>query len=58
MIGEAVPPQFTEMHGRVLASLLAGHSPRHAMEADDARVAAAMKRLGLPDRTSTQTETT
>lgn len=58
MIGEAVPPQFTEMHGRVLASVLAGHSPRRAMEADDPRVAAAMKRLGLPDRVLARTEAT
>jgi DNA (cytosine-5)-methyltransferase 1 len=31
MIGEAVPPQFTELHGRVLASLLRGHAARSAM---------------------------
>ncbi|MEA2242519.1 MAG: (cytosine-5)-methyltransferase 1, partial [Solirubrobacteraceae bacterium] len=37
MIGEAVPPQFTELHGRVLASLLDGRVPRLTMRSDDWR---------------------
>jgi DNA (cytosine-5)-methyltransferase 1 len=48
MIGEAVPPQFTEMHGRLLASLLDGRLPRNAMTFSDARLATAHRRLGLP----------
>jgi DNA (cytosine-5)-methyltransferase 1 len=38
MIGEAVPPQFTHLHGRVLASLLDGRVPRSAIRGDDKRV--------------------
>jgi DNA (cytosine-5)-methyltransferase 1 len=38
MIGEAVPPQFTELHGRVLASVLRGRAPRGAMPTSDRRV--------------------
>jgi DNA (cytosine-5)-methyltransferase 1 len=45
MIGEAVPPQFTELHGRVLVSLLAGHAPRLAMPTSDKRVQSAVKAL-------------
>jgi DNA (cytosine-5)-methyltransferase 1 len=47
MIGEAVPPQFTERHGAVLSSLLRGHLPRNAMRGDDNRVREAHRRLGL-----------
>lgn len=49
MIGEAVPPQFTQLHGRVLASLLRGHAPRSAMAAGDRRVRAATE-IVAPDR--------
>lgn len=45
MIGEAVPPQFTEMHGGVLSSLLDGHAPRAAMLASDRRVRSAARVL-------------
>ncbi|MGH9025479.1 MAG: DNA cytosine methyltransferase [Acidimicrobiia bacterium] len=47
MIGEAVPPQFTQMHGAVLASLLDGRLPRHALSANDQRVQEAHRRLQL-----------
>jgi DNA (cytosine-5)-methyltransferase 1 len=45
MIGEAVPPQFTELHGRVLASMLDGRVPRPTMRSDDARVRSADKQI-------------
>jgi DNA (cytosine-5)-methyltransferase 1 len=45
MIGEAVPPQFTERHGKVLASLLDGRPPKAAMSARDGRVLTAEQRL-------------
>lgn len=51
MIGEAVPPQFTEMHGRVLASMLRGHAARSAISVSDDRVRRAIKAL-KPDSTS------
>lgn len=47
MIGEAVPPQFTELHGRVLASLLRGHAARAAIGVDDPRVRSAARSLAL-----------
>lgn len=47
MIGEAVPPQFTELHGRILVSLLSGRSPRSAISRDDARVVSATVSLGF-----------
>jgi DNA (cytosine-5)-methyltransferase 1 len=47
MIGEAVPPQFTELHGRVLASVLNGRSPSQAMNTEDARIVGALRALGL-----------
>jgi DNA (cytosine-5)-methyltransferase 1 len=37
MIGEAVPPLFTELHGRVLSSLLKGRLPRRAILATNAK---------------------
>jgi DNA (cytosine-5)-methyltransferase 1 len=46
MIGEAVPPRFTRMHGSVLASLLDGRVPRGSMSVEDPRVTAAMSRIG------------
>ena len=48
MIGEAVPPQFTELHGRVLASLLRGHAPRSAIAGRDRRIRSATQ-LIAPD---------
>lgn len=45
MIGEAVPPQYTELHGRVLASVLDEHAPRAAMPASDHRVRGAARVL-------------
>jgi DNA (cytosine-5)-methyltransferase 1 len=48
MIGEAVPPQFTDLHGRVLASILDGHAPRAAIDASDRRVTRAFALLGQP----------
>jgi DNA (cytosine-5)-methyltransferase 1 len=45
MIGEAVPPQFTEMHGRVLASMLRGRAARSAISISDDRVRRALKAL-------------
>jgi DNA (cytosine-5)-methyltransferase 1 len=45
MIGEAVPPQFTQLHGQVLASLLDGHAARTAMHQSDGRVTGAWRRL-------------
>ena len=52
MIGEAVPPQFTELHGRVLASLLRGHAARSAIGVDNPRVRRAAQSLML-DATQT-----
>ena len=51
MIGEAVPPQFTHLHGKVLRSVLDGRSPARAMSARDARVLTAERRLA-EDRNS------
>lgn len=45
MIGEAVPPQFTELHGEVLGSLLRGHASRSAIRLSDVRVGSATARL-------------
>jgi DNA (cytosine-5)-methyltransferase 1 len=47
MIGEAVPPQFTELHGRVLVSMLRGHVARSAIGVDDPRVRRAAQSLML-----------
>ena len=44
MIGEAVPPRFTEMHGRVLAALLDGRTDELA-SASDSRVTKADLRI-------------
>ena len=48
MIGEAVPPRFTEMHGGVLANLLgsAAETPER-VRASDRRCEVASGRLGL-----------
>jgi DNA (cytosine-5)-methyltransferase 1 len=45
MIGEAVPPQFTQMHGEVLAGLLTGTPRRAAISSSDIRVVRALERL-------------
>ena len=47
MIGEAVPPRFTKMHGEVLVSLLAQpENVDHLIEQTDKRCEAACRRLG------------
>ena len=45
MIGEAVPPLFTELHGRVLAAIHQGRDPPSAIASDDPRCAKAQSRL-------------
>lgn len=45
MIGEAVPPVFTQKHGRVIAQLLRGVPPRVALSEGDARVRTAANSL-------------
>lgn len=45
MIGEAVPPLFTEKHGVVLLALLEGRVPASVMHQSDARVVAARRAL-------------
>jgi DNA (cytosine-5)-methyltransferase 1 len=45
MIGEAVPPRFTRLHGRLLARLLTGDPPTAAMSVDDVRVEKARRAL-------------
>lgn len=45
MIGEAVPPLFTELHGSVLASVLRGMLPDGIMRATDPRLQRALARL-------------
>jgi DNA (cytosine-5)-methyltransferase 1 len=45
MIGEAVPPLFTELHGGVLASLLSRSLPENPMQAKDSRQRRALARL-------------
>lgn len=45
MIGEAVPPLFTEKHGRILRRLLRATPPRVALPLNDSRVEAARRAL-------------
>ena len=45
MIGEAVPPLFTGLHGNVLASFLGGLLPENMMRAKDPRQRRALARL-------------
>ena len=45
MIGEAVPPQFTQLHGEILGALLAGKRPYRLISSDDPRVSGAQDRL-------------
>lgn len=47
MIGEAVPPMFTEQHGRIVAALLSNHVKRRLLPAKDFRVKRALKKLRL-----------
>jgi DNA (cytosine-5)-methyltransferase 1 len=54
MIGEAVPPQFTRSHGRVLARLLSAAAPRTALSATDSRVIAAERALSRSRRSATE----
>lgn len=49
MIGEAVPPSFTERHGEVLAGLLTGQSRRAAVSASDQRVTRAKYKLAVAE---------
>ncbi len=45
MIGEAVPPLFTELHGRVLAAIHKGRDLSLAIDSDDPRCSKARSRL-------------
>ena len=45
MIGEAVPPRFTELHGRVLRDILTGGRTIDLASVDDPRVRKASERL-------------
>lgn len=45
MIGEAVPPMFTQQHGRIISQLLRGLPPRVALPARDPRVLTAARSL-------------
>jgi DNA (cytosine-5)-methyltransferase 1 len=50
MIGEAVPPQFTQMHGEVLRGLLTGQPERAPISTSDERVTRAIARLAAAER--------
>jgi DNA (cytosine-5)-methyltransferase 1 len=56
MIGEAVPPLFTQQHGEVLAGMLTGEPKRAAIAASDVRVRRAL--LGLAHAEATAREET
>jgi DNA (cytosine-5)-methyltransferase 1 len=45
MIGEAVPPRFTERHGRILAKILSGTVDRTFLKASDERCSRAREKL-------------
>ena len=47
MIGEAVPPKYTERHGRIIAKLLRGEVDRSFMPLADPCCQRAMKRIDL-----------
>lgn len=51
MIGEAVPPLFTQKHGRILSQILRQIPPRLALSTNDPRVAAAHRALERAART-------
>ncbi len=46
MIGEAVPPRFTMLHGRVLAALAEGREVPELLRQDDRRCQKALAKLG------------
>jgi len=50
MIGEAVPPQFTELHGEVLAGLLTGRARRASISESDQRIVRALDRLSRAEK--------
>lgn len=51
MIGEAVPPRFTELHGRVLVSVLSGGmAADRLMPRGDRRCESAVEKLASPHR--------
>jgi DNA (cytosine-5)-methyltransferase 1 len=56
VIGEAVPPRFTEAHGKIVASLLNGRRPRVALSSSSPTVLRATRILlaesGLPSLTN------
>ena len=52
MIGEAVPPTFTESHGRVLRAVLEGERLRKFISHEDSRCDRARKKLELPQQKS------
>ncbi len=45
MIGEAVPPRFTQAHGEILVDLLKGVRPQRLLPVADRRVSNAIRRL-------------
>lgn len=47
MVGEAVPPRFTELHGNILRQCLELDDLTHLMAADDPRCKKAKRKLGL-----------
>jgi DNA (cytosine-5)-methyltransferase 1 len=47
MIGEAVPPAFTEMHGQILTMLLRGEIPTNLLSDENERAKRARKKLDL-----------
>ena len=47
MIGEAVPPLFTKLHGRVLAALAEGREMPATLGKDDVRCQRALAKLGV-----------
>jgi len=49
MIGEAVPPGFTEIHGQVLTGVLTGRNRRPAISSSDGRVRRAAATLARAD---------
>lgn len=52
MIGEAVPPRFTELHGKVLTTLLRSATCNHPLPATDTRCVMACRALGVGPRKS------
>ncbi|MCY4674021.1 MAG: DNA cytosine methyltransferase [Bacteroidetes bacterium] len=49
MIGEAVPPRYTEAHGKVLADLLDDNRPQGLLLRADRRVSNAVRKLEVAD---------